>query len=100
MPYKTDKLKIDNQFLDRRTKLIDCQKELIKYLFANSDISINGLARQFKVNKRLIQFILFTERQKKNLIDIKNRGWTMYYNDKDYHKKKMKEHRRYKHKIL
>ena len=100
MPYKTDKLKIDNQFLDRRTKLIDCQKELIKYLFANSDISINGLARQFKVNKRLIQFILFPERQKKNLIDRKNRGGTMYYYDKDYHKEKMKEHRRYKHKIL
>lgn len=50
----------------------------------------------FKVNKRLIQFILFPERLKKNLQDRKDRGGSSIYYDKQYHTEKIKAHRDYK----
>ena len=95
MPYKTEKLKLDSPFIDRRTKLLPCQKELIKFLYSEN-VGIRELSRRFKVNRRLIQFILFPERHKKNLIDRKNRGGSMYYYDKEYNNQKQNEHRKYK----
>lgn len=99
MPYKTDKLKLDCPFLDRRVKLIPCQVEMVKHWYKKGE-SINGISRLFKVNKRLIQFILFPERKKKNLQDREARGGTMQYYNREEHNDSMKDHRRYKHKTL
>lgn len=98
MPYKTDKLKLGKS-LSRRVKMQPHQKEEAKQLH-KTGTSINAIARTFKVSKRLIQFILFPERQQKNLQDRAKRGGTMVYYDKDYHKEKIKSHRRYKHAVL
>ena len=99
MPYKTDKLSISDPFLDRRTKLIPCQKMLIPTLW-ESGMSIRGIARRYKVNKRLITFIIYPERKEKNLQDREERGgWKQYY-DKAYNNEKSREHRAYKHKKL
>lgn len=62
--------------------------------------SITGIAKMFKVNKRLVQFIIFPERHKKNLEDRADRGGTMQYYDRIEHNESMKEHRQYKHLIL
>ena len=95
MPRKTDKIPIDNKFLDRRTKMLPCQKERAKQLHEEGS-SINSIARMFKVNKRTIQFLLFPERLKKNIADRELRGgWKQYY-DKEKHSKDIKEHRLYK----
>lgn len=99
MPRKTDSQPIANKFLDRRTKLLDCQKEMIKYWYEKGT-SINAIAKMFHVNKRTIQFLLFPERLKKNIQDRKERGgWKQYY-DKAEHAQAIKEHRNYKKKIL
>jgi hypothetical protein len=99
MPRKTDLQPIANKFLDRRTKLLDCQKEMVKYWYEKGT-SINAIARMFHVDKRSIQFILFPERLKKNIQDRKKRGgWKQYY-DKTEHAQATKEHRNYKKKIL
>lgn len=99
MPYKTDKLALNDYFIDRRTKMLPCQKERAKQLYEEG-MAIRAIARMFHVDKRLIQFLLFPERQKKNLQDREKRGgWKQYY-DKDIHKEATKEHRKYKYKIL
>lgn len=99
MPRKTDIQPLNSPFLDRRTKLLPCQKEMVVYWY-NTGTGINALARMFKVNKRLIQFILFPERKVKNLQDRQDRGgWEQYYNKED-NTKAIKEHRDYKKKVL
>lgn len=99
MPSKVDSLTIKNEFLDRRVKLLSCQKEMIHYHF-NNGVSIKSLSKIFKVSKRLIQFELFPERKEKNLIDRKNRGGTSIYYDKDKHRDSTSEHRKYKEKLF
>jgi len=99
MPSRTDTIPINNPFLDRRTKLLPCQKEMVKFHYERG-ISINQLARDFKVNKRSIQFILFPERLAKNKELREDRGgWKIYY-DKDSNTLAQLEHRHYKKTIL
>lgn len=99
MPRITDAIAIDNKFLDRRTRLLPCQKEMIGW-WHNNGLSINKIAKLFNVNKRAVQFILFPERLKKNKEDREARGgWKQYYN-KGEHAQTIKEHRNYKKKIL
>ena len=99
MPYKTEKTAINDPFLDRRTKLLPCQREMVHYWYGIGT-SINGIARIFKVNKRLIQFELFPERHKKNLQHRRDRGGSVIYYDKEYHNEHMNDHRAYKYKLL
>jgi len=93
MPYKSEKIKIAGTKYDRRIKLTEQDREDIKNL---TGMSIRGIARMYGVDKRLIQFILFPERQKKNLIDRKNRGGSMKYYDKERNKKAIMRTRNYK----
>jgi hypothetical protein len=100
MPYKTDKIKIDCPFLDRRIKLLPCQKEMIHHWY-KIGTSITKISKIFNVNKRLIQFELFPERKMKNLSDRRKRGGTMiYYKGGKEWAETMKIHRNYKYKIL
>lgn len=85
--------------MDRRTKLLPCQKEMVHYWYAKGH-SINGIARMFHVNKRAIQFLLFPERLRKNLSDRQDRGGSMTYYKKDYNTEAIKEHRKYKAVVL
>ncbi len=93
MPYKSEQIKIAGSKYDRRVKLTEQDREDIKNL---TGMSIRGIARMYGVDKRLIQFILFPERHKKNLLDRKNRGGSMQYYDKERNKKAIKETRNYK----
>lgn len=93
MPKLVDKLSLKNEFLDKRTKLLPCQREMVHYNFDKFGLSINHLSRIFKVNKRLIQFELFPERKLLNINLRKARGgWSQYY-EKDAHAESMKNHR-------
>lgn len=99
MPSKLDKVPIKDPFLDRRCKLLPCQKEMVFYWYEKG-LSINAIARLFKVNKRTIQFILDPEKLKKNREKYKDRGgWQHYYNKED-HAIAIKDHRHYKKSIL
>lgn len=95
MPYKCEKIPMPIQ-KDKRIKLLPCQKIAIKNMFATGLYSINGLAKLWKVSKRLIQFILFPERQQKNLQDREARGGSKQYYSTEYNTKTMKNHRHYK----
>jgi len=98
MPYKfeTKKTRLPKEF-DRRRKLTDKDKVEILKLYKDG-LFVREIARRFehKVCRRTIQFILFPE---KRLKMMKNRDWRDYY-DKEVWTKTMREHRRYKQKIL
>lgn len=100
MPYRTDKIKFDCPFLDRRVKLIPCQIEMVHFWYQRGE-SINGIARMFNVDKRLIQFELFLERKDRNVKLRADRGGSkIYYKGGEEWNETMREHRRYKHKLL
>lgn len=89
MPFKHEilKLKIRPED-DKRRKLSASDREDIKDLYESGLVSIHGLARQFKVSKRLIQFILFPERMRK--VDSKK----YYDRDKNAeYKRRNRKHR-------
>lgn len=95
MPTIVDKIKLPQQH-DRRVKLLDDDKELIKELYATGQYSLNQLARQFNVSKKTILLIVNTNSKKKNDDYIKAH-WKEYQQDKDDHRlaiKKTREHKR------
>ena len=100
MPYKTEKLKLDSKFLDRRVKLLDCQKEMIVWWRNEKGLSQRKLADMFGVSRRTIQFILDPRKLEENKERREERGGSKQYYDKDKVKNYMKTHRKYKHQIL
>ena len=99
MPYKTDKIALNDPFLDRRTKLLPCQKEMTVVMF-NAGKRITSIAKMFKVNKRLIQFIIYPERKQRNLELRQERGGSSIYYERVAHNAAVKEHRNYKYQTL
>lgn len=100
MPFKTDKENLKTNILRRTSKLLDCQKEMIKWWRQEKGYSHNHLAKMFGVSKRTIQFILNPEKKAENLKRRQERGgWKQYYNKED-HAASMKEHRKYKYNLL
>lgn len=96
MPYKFEKIPINNPNHDKRVKLTGEQREDIKKEYGLGSISIRGLVRKYGVSRRLIQFILFPERQEKAKKDFAERQKDGRYYDKEKHKEYMKKHRGHK----
>lgn len=95
MPFLTSKIPINDPFLKKSNKLLPCQKEMVAWWY-NQGKSITQIAKDFKVNKRLIQFILFPERLKKNKELRIERGGSKIYYKKEKQTKAIREHRNYK----
>jgi transposase len=100
MPYKTDKLAYNCPFLDNRSKLLPCQKEMVVWYKENEGMSQRKLAAKFNVSRRTIQFILDPEKLSKNKQRRAERGGSKAYYDKEKHKQSMKKHRRLKYTTL
>lgn len=96
MPYKFEKIPINNPANDKRVKLTDEDKANIKAEYESGSISIHGLAKKYKVSKRLIQFTLFPERKEKAKQLFLERQKDGRYYDKEKHKEYMKNHREHK----
>lgn len=95
-PYKfeSDKLLIPRQ-LKLSVKLSLEEREEIRKKYANKEknkTSLRKLAKEYNVSKRLIQFIINPEKEKAN--KELQKGKQTY--DKDYHRKAVIRHRRYK----
>jgi len=96
MPRKSDTIAINNEKLDRRVKLNAEDKELVKWLREEEQISYQMLANRFGVSKRLIIFICKPE----TLLKCKEHraergGWKQYY-IKEERTIAQNEHRAYK----
>ena len=100
MPRKSDTVAINNEKLDRRVKLTAQDKELVKWLREEEQISYQKLADRFGVSKRLIIFICNPEAKLKNLEDRAKRGGSKIYYDRESHNASIKAHRDYKKKLF
>lgn len=96
MPYKFEKIPINNEKLDKRVKLTSKDKENIIEEYKSGIISITALAKKYGVSKRLIQFTLFPERKEKAKQGFLERQKEGRYYDKDKHKEYMRNHREHK----
>jgi DeoR/GlpR family transcriptional regulator of sugar metabolism len=96
MPYLSEKIKIVSTVFDRRIKLKTEDKELIKWLREEEQISYQKLANRFNVSKRTIIFICKPETleacKKARLL----RGGSKLYYNKESNSQTIKEHRQYK----
>lgn len=105
MPYKfqTLKIKLPREY-DRRVKITEQDKAEIKKMYFKEGLPIREITRRIgKISRRSIQIIIFPERGEKQKKDYKEREQSK----KSYQKVKgkkwatiMKNHRRYKQKIL
>lgn len=100
MPHVTENDRLNDPFLDRRTRLLPCQKEMVVYWYKVMGASINSIAKMFKVHKRSIQFILFPERKKRNIELRHDRGGSSIYYDREEHNAAIKDYRDHKYKAL
>lgn len=99
MPYLSSKIIIKGTKHDRRVKLTPEDKKTIKKLYASGKWSTRGLAREYQVSKRLIQFTLDPKKLEENKQRRAERGGSKQYYDKNKWREAMKEHRHYKHKL-
>lgn len=101
MPYSTEKQKLGSEFLDKRTKLLPCQKERIFQMYhKEGGFSQRGLAKMFGVSRRTIQFILDPEKLTENKKRREERGGTKIYYDREKNNAYQNKHRKDKHKLL
>lgn len=100
MPYKTEKLKLDSPFLDKRVKLLPCQREMVLY-WTQQGLSQRKIAAMFKVSRRLITFIQDPKKKEKDLENRAARGGSKIYykGGKDWNET-MKRHRTRKYELL
>ena len=100
MPYKTERVKLDSAFIDKRVKLLPCQKEMVVY-WTKQGLSQRQLARMFNVSRRLITFIQDPKKKEKDLQNRADRGGSkIYYKGGKEWADTMKKHRKYKHELL
>lgn len=86
--------------LDRRIRVQKSEYEIIKSKYKDGQ-SIHSLARDYAVNKRLIQFILFPERlEHHKMLQKKRRLDGRYKPSKEKWALTMREHRAYKKSVL
>ena len=95
MPYLSEKIKIEGTKFDRRRKLTEEDKKKIREL-SSAGLSQRRLASIYKVDRRLISFILNPSALEENLKRREERGGSKIYYDKKKHAVYIKQHRRYK----
>jgi predicted DNA-binding protein YlxM (UPF0122 family) len=97
MPYKfeTDKLKIPKT-KDKRVKLTDGQKKIIRDMYKSGEYSQRMLAREFNVSRRTIQFTIDPKKREYNYQKRVENGGSKQYYDKDKNNEYMKSHRDHK----
>ena len=95
MPYKHENKTIPSEY-DKRRKLTERQKKMIRLEYDLTLISQRELAKKYNVSRKLIQFILDPEKLKRSKELYKERRKDGRYYKKELHTKQMRDHRRYK----
>lgn len=98
MPAIVDK-KRTGKANDRRIKIPNTEHDYIRQRFKNGE-AIRAIARDYGVDHRLIQFIIYPERKILNLKLRADRGGSKKYYDKDKWRETHREHRNYKKQLL
>lgn len=80
---------------DRRVKIPKSEYPKIR-LKHEAGYGVRELGREYGVDHRLIQFILFPDRKKKNVEDRQERGGSKVYYNREKHRLAMRKHRAHK----
>jgi hypothetical protein len=99
MPAIVDKLTIKCDFLDKRVKLLPCQRERMRWMWENG-MSQNQLAKKYNVSKRLIQFCIHPDKAEQARADFLKRQADGRYYNKERHTEHMRAHRQHKREVL
>ena len=97
MPYKSEKIKLKG-LQDRRKRLTEEQRELIKELYGTGCYSLNDLTKRFNVSKKTILLIVnkdSAERAKQ----YRKEHWKEWQRTGEEHNQAIKSTRHYKHKL-
>jgi hypothetical protein len=99
MPYKTDKLALQDPFLDKRTRLLPCQRERLLAM-REEGLSYQSLADVFHISKRLAYFTVNPEKheRQKQLYALRQADGRYY--DREEHNAAMRTHRQHKNTVL
>lgn len=65
MPYKVAKVNINDPFLDRRTKLLPCQKEMMLWWWSEGKTTF-FLSHMFRMSVRSVEYIVKPGSQKRS----------------------------------
>ena len=95
MPYKHTDMKIPKS-KDKRVKLTDGQKKIIKEMYESGEHSQRILAREFNVSRRTIQFIIDPKKKEENYQRRVERGGSKQYYDKEKNTEATRKHRQHK----
>jgi len=98
MPSPIDKIKIPVGY-DRRIKIPQTEYAYIIQRQKNGE-AIRAIARDYGVDHRLIQFIIYPERKAINYANRLARGGSKQYYNKDKWRETMREHRAYKKSLI
>lgn len=103
MPAIVDKLRVTNgsdEKLDRRIKLTSAEKQTIREQYFRMKEcerpTMTSLAKEYGVDRRTIQFILYPEREVRQRELARERRKDGRYYDKERHRKYMQNYRDYK----
>ena len=94
MPYKSESIRLQG-LQDRRRKLTDEQRELIKKMYSTGDWSLNKLAVQFGVSKKTI-LLLVNPNSADRAKEYRKENWREFQKPKEERTRATREHRRYK----
>ena len=97
MPYKSEKIKLKG-LQDRRKRLTDEQRELIKELYGTGYYSLNDLAKRFDVSKKTILLIVNSDSAEKAK-QYRKEHWKEWQGTKEEHREAIKKTRRYKYEL-
>ena len=97
MPYKSEKIKLKG-LQDRRKRLTDEQREVIKELYGTGLYSLNDLAKKFNVSKKTVLLIVnkdSAERAKQ----YRKENWKQWQRKGQEHNEAIKKTRHYKNEL-
>lgn len=94
MPYKSEKIKL-NDAQDRRKKLTVEERKEIKELYSTGNYSLNGLAKKYNVSKKTILLIVNDESAERAR-QYRKEHWHEWQRKGEEWNKIVKEHRKYK----
>jgi hypothetical protein len=96
LPYKFENIPINNPEHDKRVKLSEEDKELIRAEYATGNTSQRQLAKKYNVSRRLIQFTLDPVKLQTNREQFLERQKDGRYFDREKHNEYMRNHRHHK----
>lgn len=94
MPYKSESIRLQG-LQDRRRKLTDEQKEMIKEMYATGDWSLNKLANEFGVSKKTVLLLVNPDSADKAK-EYRKENWREFQRTREERTRATREHRRYK----